>query len=284
MDMSKVAWRALLAEKMETAPPIIRGRASAKRYAMALRQIENEMSHAQRAMLIGHASAPEQTLCMREIAQLGGYETYNTGNLKYGELAHELADALGITSLDYWVHCLATFYGAPGKPETQATMHPELYEALVQIGWIPDSAQKVSAIELSETEQALPVTERTALIKARVGQSSFRLQLIEYWNGCAVTGCGDTRLLLASHIKPWCVASGAERLDPFNGLLLTPNLDLAFDQGLISFDDIGQILLRDDLDPDSAQTLNITPKLRLRQIDSRHHGYLAWHREHLFRK
>ena len=66
-------------------------------------------------------------------------------------------------------------------------------------------------------------------------------------------------LLRASHIKPWRAASGAERLDKFNGLLLTPNLDLAFDQGLISFDDHGQILLGEDLDPDSARALNITP-------------------------
>ncbi|MEN1245606.1 HNH endonuclease, partial [Pseudomonas aeruginosa] len=69
-----------------------------------------------------------------------------------------------------------------------------------------------------------------------------------------------------------------------NGLLLTPNLDLAFDQGLNSFDDQGQILIGEDLDPDSARALNITPELRLRQIEPRHRPYLAWHREHLFRK
>jgi len=53
---------------------------------------------------------------------------------------------------------------------------------------------------------------------------------------------------------------------------------------LISFDDHGQILLGEDLDPDSARALNITPDLRLRQIDPRHRGYLAWHRDNLFRK
>lgn len=284
MEMDKAAWRALIAGKMEAAPPVTRGAATAARYAMALRQIESDMSQAQRDMLVGHASAPEQTLCMREIAQLGGYDTFNTANLKYGELAHALADALDITRLEYWVYCLATFFGAPGKLETQVTMHPELYEALILIGWVSGPASNASAIELSETELALPATERAALIKARIGQSFFREQLLEYWKSCAVTGCGRSRLLFASHIKPWRVASGAERLDPFNGLLLTPNLDLAFDQGLISFDDHGQILLGEDLDPDSARALNITPDLRLRQIDPRHRGYLAWHRDNLFRK
>lgn len=131
---------------------------------------------------------------------------------------------------------------------------------------------------------ALTDTEREALIKTRVGQSGYRDELLGYWSGCAVTDCCVSMLLRASHIKPWRFASGAERLDPFNGLLLTPNLDLAFDQGLISFDDLGQILLGEDLDPDSARALNITPDLRLRQIDPRHRGYLAWHRDNLFRK
>lgn len=131
---------------------------------------------------------------------------------------------------------------------------------------------------------ALTDTEREALIKVRIGQSGYRDELLEYWGGCAVTDCCVPTLLRASHIKPWRVASGAERLDPFNGLLLTPNLDLAFDQGLISFDDHGQILLGEDLDPDSARALNITPDLRLRQIDARHREYLAWHRDNLFRK
>ncbi|EZO27040.1 HNH endonuclease [Pseudomonas aeruginosa] len=133
-------------------------------------------------------------------------------------------------------------------------------------------------------EMALTDTEREALIKARIGQSGYRDDLLAYWGGCAVTDCSVPALLRASHIKPWRAASPAERLDPFNGLLLTPNLDLAFDQGLISFDDQGQILIGEDLDPDSARALNITPELRLRQIESRHRAYLAWHREHLFRK
>ncbi|MFT4452991.1 HNH endonuclease [Pseudomonas sp. RTCS2] len=133
-------------------------------------------------------------------------------------------------------------------------------------------------------EPNLTDTERDALIKARIGQSGYRDDLLAYWGGCAITDCCVPELLRASHIKPWRAASPAERLDPFNGLLLTPNLDLAFDRGLISFDDQGQILLGEDLDPDSARALNITPCLRLRQIKPQHRDYLAWHREHLFRK
>lgn len=141
-----------------------------------------------------------------------------------------------------------------------------------------------SADDIDLSDLALTDTEREALIKARIGQSGYRDDLLAYWGGCAVTDCSVPALLRASHIKPWRSASPAERLDPFNGLLLTPNLDLAFDQGLISFDDTGRILLGSDLDPASAKSLNITPELRLRQIEPRHRAYLGWHREHLFRK
>jgi 5-methylcytosine-specific restriction protein A len=52
-------------------------------------------------------------------------------------------------------------------------------------------------------------------------------------------------LLKASHIKPWRDSDNAERLDIYNGLLLIPNLDSAFDKGYISFDDGGKIIISD---------------------------------------
>ncbi|MCO7633079.1 HNH endonuclease [Pseudomonas guariconensis] len=166
-----------------------------------------------------------------------------------------------------------------------------LLQMLKLLGYSVDQRPQVDASHNRGTELMSPLqdaeltdTERDALIKARIGQSGYRDDLLAYWGGCAVTDCCVPELLRASHIKPWRAASPAERLDPFNGLLLTPNLDLAFDRGLISFDDQGQILLGEDLDPDSARALNINPCLRLRQIKPQHRDYLAWHREHLFRK
>lgn len=159
------------------------------------------------------------------------------------------------------------------------------------VGTSPTSAEpalsnaiSVAPDDFNLQDLALTDTERDALIKVRIGQGGYRDALLAYWGGCAVTACSAPELLRASHIKPWRVASANERLDSFNGLLLTPNLDQAFDQGLISFDDDGQILFSVDLDPSSAQALNLHPQLRLRQIESRHRDYLAWHREYLFRK
>lgn len=150
---------------------------------------------------------------------------------------------------------------------------------------LPDEAQAVAAamtIDLGEV--ALTDTERDALIKARIGQSRYRDSLLAYWGGCSVTECSIPQLLRASHIKPWHSANHAERLDQFNGLLLTPNLDLAFDKGLISFDDHGEILLSPKIDAATAAALHLSPALRLRQIEPRHRSYLKWHREELFGK
>ena len=72
-------------------------------------------------------------------------------------------------------------------------------------------------------------TEKSNLVKSRIGQGIFRQKLASYWNSCAITGFKDMSLLVASHIKPWRASTNSERLDPFNGFLLTPNLDKAFD-------------------------------------------------------
>lgn len=131
---------------------------------------------------------------------------------------------------------------------------------------------------------ALTNTERTALIKARIGQRFYRAQLFSLWGGCAVTGCSHLAMLRASHAKPWSVSNSAERLDPHNGLLLIPNLDQAFDQGLISFNDNGSIILSPALKEESTKDLGITTDLTLRHTPQAFLPYLEWHRNNIFRK
>ena len=75
---------------------------------------------------------------------------------------------------------------------------------------------------------SLSSSERETIVKARIGQGRFRQNLIDYWSACAVTGCKEEHLLRASHIKPWSKASLEERLDLYNGLLLSPALDACF--------------------------------------------------------
>lgn len=123
-------------------------------------------------------------------------------------------------------------------------------------------------------------TEKQRMISSRVGQGEFRRGLLEYWKECAVTQAKNTSMLLASHIKPWSMSNDFERLDKFNGLLLSPNIDRAFDLGLISFDSHGRILFSPKLHDKQDFGLNGTMKIK---IEHQHKYYLEFHREFVFK-
>ena len=124
-------------------------------------------------------------------------------------------------------------------------------------------------------------TEKATLVNARVGQGKFRHLLIDHWQGCALTGFGNTRLLVASHIKPWKSSNNQERLDPFNGLLLLPNLDKVFDLGYITFAASGGVMISKELE--NAALLGVKPGMVIR-IGDGHREYMEYHREMVFEK
>lgn len=151
----------------------------------------------------------------------------------------------------------------------------------------PEIANNPGVEILSDLEalSTLPETERQSLVLSRVGQGEFRAQLVSYWNGCAVTGANCIPLLKASHIKPWRQSSDKERLDVFNGLLLSPNIDAAFDAGHITFDSEGKIMLAKAIVGTPAFQLHINAKLRINQklLRPEHEMYLKHHRHEVFR-
>lgn len=129
-------------------------------------------------------------------------------------------------------------------------------------------------------------TEAERLLVQRVGQDVFRHGLLEFWDGrCALTGLAVRDLLRASHIKPWAdCASDAERLDVFNGLLLAPHFDAAFDRGFITVADDGSVVVSDFLDEAARETLGLVEPLRVRGLQDGHRAYLPWHRARVFSK
>ena len=127
-------------------------------------------------------------------------------------------------------------------------------------------------------------TEAERLVLQRVGQDVFRAGLLDYWDGrCAVTGLAVPDLLRASHIKPWAAcASDAERPDVFNGLLLAPHLDAAFDRGLITVADNGLVIVSSRLSDHDQKLLGLDIPLRIGGLAPGHRSYLAWHRTEEF--
>lgn len=105
-------------------------------------------------------------------------------------------------------------------------------------------------------------TDVLRLVQARIGQGSFRRDVLKQWgDACAATGITELALLRASHIKPWCKATDEERLSPHNGLPLIANLDALFDRGLISFDAAGRLRCSDRLQPQTRQSLHLPDSL-----------------------
>lgn len=126
-------------------------------------------------------------------------------------------------------------------------------------------------------------TEIETLIKARQGQGSFRQKLLKLYPICPLTDLDVQSLLIASHIKPWSVCNNNERLDPFNGLMLAPNIDRLFDKGLITFDTNGTIKISPKIDPGNQKRLGIFPDMQLK-IEPESEKYFEYHRNHVFQK
>ncbi len=151
---------------------------------------------------------------------------------------------------------------------------------------VPDAPLAAFNKELESTLTAQGITRGTEaerFVKQRIGQNYYRNALLSYWKGaCALTGVDIPELLRASHAKPWAeCASDSERLNVYNGFLLTANIDALFDNALISFTDEGTLLLSTRVTEDQFTELGLRAGMNLRWIDERHLPFLKWHREHL---
>ena len=161
-------------------------------------------------------------------------------------------------------------------------LHHLIHRAFQLSKTLPDEPLRI----FERKTRLLPqTTEAERLVTQRIGQDIFRDALIDYWSGaCADTGIALTPVLRASHMKPWSrCGDDAERLNVFNGILLVANLDALFDQGLISFEDSGTILISARINAECRELLQLHSAMGLRSIATQHLPFLAWHREYLLK-
>ncbi len=133
------------------------------------------------------------------------------------------------------------------------------------------------------TFSTVSATERESLQRARIGQGKFRKDLIKLHKYCMITGCKDSRLLKASHIKPWQYSTNEERLNPYNGLLLSATYDLLFDKGLISFAANGILIISTQIAEEDMIALSIDKNCKI-NMHEENNRFLDWHRKHVFLK
>jgi hypothetical protein len=127
------------------------------------------------------------------------------------------------------------------------------------------------------------VSEYQVLTKQRVGQSYFRSNVFSVCNGeCIVTGVKDSRVLIASHIKPWRESNHIEKYDGHNGLLLSPHIDKLFDTGLITFSNNGLIRYSKSLDTSVFNKWEIDIEKEY-QFSDKQFEYLEYHQTEIFK-
>ena len=168
---------------------------------------------------------------------------------------------------------------------TEAALSRWLRRAAALAQALPNQAvlsfeSQVQAALAALEPAAAKYTEVHRMVRQRVGQQAFRQAMLDYWGAaCAVTGIGLPQALRASHAKAWAVCiTDAERLDVYNGFLLSANLDALFDCYLISFSDEGELLTAPSISAAERVLLGLTAKLRLRWLDKQHLPYLHFHR------
>jgi hypothetical protein len=270
----------------EPTPPDMVHALNVEDYILAYESIATDMTSNQRAMLLGHASAPLHTLPMAAIAKLGGYDNFTSANVQYGKLGRRFSTYFGIEGLENQTQALASGGPRSADGQWQWTVLPSLVTALEQLGLIEGdfngSGLMEAKMEVNEDPSTKNLSETTklALIHARIGQGGYRKRMLRIWGEkCAITGCSIKTVLVASHTKPWATSTNLERLDEYNGLLLAASIDRLFDTGLVSFSDDGKLLCNKNVSDADLLRIGLTPASALSSIHPRHVPYLAAHRK-----
>ena len=132
---------------------------------------------------------------------------------------------------------------------------------------------------------------RTAEIKARVNQDFFRKVILSIYNfKCAISGIDIPDLLIASHIIPW-TENEKERLNPHNGICLSPLYDRCFDKGYIGITQDYRLMLSKGLKANLHKNLfgrhfgeYENNKINLPDRFLPHPDFLDYHYQNIFQK
>jgi len=246
-----------------------------------------------------HYEAHEHSISMPRLHKEYENEVpnFNTVNLHYGKFASKISEITGIpkgksdSGKEYWMKVIAIDKGIKDKNGfAQWTLKSEIILALEFLKLVEKKLLPYEEILEKEKEYSDHFEEKNdkkyvySWKASRYKQGEFRERQLNYWNSCSVTGYENHKFLIASHIKPWKDCTPSEALVPVNGLLLIPNLDKAFDNGFISFDTKGEILISQFLSPSDLNHLNIKNEMKLRKdkYNKYFDSYMNYHRENVF--
>lgn len=185
----------------------------------------------------------------------------------------QLSDSLGSLLVD--------LIGTEGRMIVQTARVEDFSLSTPNIGQVIWEEHQLSAVQ---QDDRLMATEKQSIVLARRGQGLFRQRVSSVERSCRVTKVSQPEYLRASHSKPWRDSNNEERLNGENGLLLTPDVDLLFDRGFISFEDNGDVLISPVADRTAMSKMGLTADL-LDNVGAFSQGqkqFLQFHREGVF--
>jgi len=171
----------------------------------------------------------------------------------------KLLDEVG--TLNYYFRLFADYFGEAVHPYTMENEVEKIEETIVD------------------------KLERAQLYRARIGQGEYRKNLLALCPFCPITMVTDERLLIASHIKPWVISNATEKIDPLNGLMLTPTFDRLFDRGFLSFTDDKKTILSPFLSNMTYSKLGISDNRIFSHLQiAGREEYMEYHRAEVLKK
>lgn len=166
----------------------------------------------------------------------------------------------------------------------------DLFEVSQEINFVDNilvteaTTEELNLINQIQSSNQYTQTEKNQIVKARIGQGLFRRNLISDCPFCPITKIDDSKLLIASHIKPWRTSNNIERLDFKNGLLLTPTFDKLFDLGFITFRNDKSLQISSQISDVNINRLGIKNNMEIVNLPiNGREAYFEYHRTEIFK-
>ena len=145
--------------------------------------------------------------------------------------------------------------------------------------------KKLAELNKKGKNNSIEDSKQIEIRNARVGQGKYREQLLGQCHYCPFTMISDERLLIASHIKPWAASNDKEKVDPYNGYMLSPMYDKLFDQGFITFTEDRHVIRSEYISRHTWKIINLKNDMFLNTLpmDDKRIEYLKFHHESVFK-
>lgn len=165
----------------------------------------------------------------------------------------------------------------------------ELLEGISRLNvYVPEAEQLELAMEVVRVTEHNPlitlIAETIMEMKTKIqrGQLQFRKSLLPLWHKeCPLCGMDIDAALKAGYAKPWKDSTDAEKINPYNGLLLCNNHEAMFTAGLISFTAGGKLHIAQQIPEERYAEYGLKKGKKI-SVYTDNGEFFRWHKREIF--